>query len=137
DLLVIHDELDLPWGRIQIRKGGGAAGHHGIESIIDSIGTRDFLRLRLGIAPERNGERDEQERVRYLLRPVPRAARKAMAALIEEAAGAAEMLIAEGPAKAMNRYNRRDLAGGQKPGEAKDREKKQAGGTAGHETGSN
>src|SRR5205085_10582274 len=53
DLIVIYDELDLPWGTIRIRQRGSSAGHNGMESVIGALGTQEFLRIRLGIAPER------------------------------------------------------------------------------------
>ncbi|MCL4850695.1 MAG: aminoacyl-tRNA hydrolase, partial [Bryobacteraceae bacterium] len=49
DLVVVYDDLDLPWGGIRIRPGGSAGGHHGVESLIRSLGTSDFARLRLGV----------------------------------------------------------------------------------------
>src|SRR5512142_3073042 len=52
DLIVINDELDLPWGTIRIRQRGGTAGHNGLESVINTLGTQEFLRIRLGIKPD-------------------------------------------------------------------------------------
>ena len=52
DLVVIADELDLPWGQLRIRQQGGAAGHHGMESVIESLGTKQFTRLRIGVSPD-------------------------------------------------------------------------------------
>jgi PTH1 family peptidyl-tRNA hydrolase len=52
-IFVIHDELDVPFGTLRIRPGGSAAGHHGVQSVIDSLGTKDFVRFRIGIGPKR------------------------------------------------------------------------------------
>jgi len=103
DLLVLADELDLPWGAIQIRQRGGSAGHHGVESIIGAIGTREFARIRIGVAPE---EAIEDE-VAYLLRPMRRSQREGMDAIINRAADATEMILRQGVAEAMNRFNQR------------------------------
>jgi len=68
DILVVHDELDLPPGAARIKKGGGTAGHNGLSDIADQLGTRDFWRLRLGIGHPRDAAR-EQEVVDYVLHP--------------------------------------------------------------------
>jgi PTH1 family peptidyl-tRNA hydrolase len=59
DLIVIHDELDFPWGTLRIHRGRSSAGHNGVESIIGALGTKDFLRIRIGVAPERKVEDGE------------------------------------------------------------------------------
>ena len=104
DLLVICDELDLSWGAVQIRQRGGSAGHHGVQSVIEAIGTKEFLRVRIGVAPGHPLE----DPVSYLLAPVRRGQREAMEEVVDRAADAAEMILREGVAKAMNRFNRRD-----------------------------
>jgi peptidyl-tRNA hydrolase, PTH1 family len=64
DLIVVHDDLDLPIGRIRIRKGGSSGGHKGIQSIISDIGTADFIRIRIGIGrPDDNEDRQDHEQV--------------------------------------------------------------------------
>ncbi|MBI2599843.1 aminoacyl-tRNA hydrolase [Candidatus Daviesbacteria bacterium] len=60
DIIVVHDELDLPLGKIKVRVGGSAAGHHGVESIIDSLGTDQFVRVRLGIGNEKSHSGEHQ-----------------------------------------------------------------------------
>ena len=102
-LLVVHDELDLPWGTLQIRQRGGPAGHHGVESIIGAIDSKDFVRVRIGVAPDHPLE----DPVSYLLAPVRRSQRDGAGEIIDKAADAVEMILREGPAKAMNRFNRR------------------------------
>ena len=104
ELVVVADELDLPWGTVQIRQRGGSAGHHGLESIMEAIGTREFVRIRIGVSPEQAVE----DPVSYLLTPVRRSRRGSMEEAVDRAAEAAEMILREGAAKAMNRFNRRE-----------------------------
>lgn len=103
ELVVVADDLDLPWGTMRIRHKGGAAGHHGLESIIEAIGTPQFVRLRIGVRPERKME----DPVEYLLSPVSRAQRRALESIVDRAADAVEAILREGAATAMNRFNRR------------------------------
>jgi PTH1 family peptidyl-tRNA hydrolase len=103
DLLVIADELDLPWGRIQIRQRGGSAGHHGLESIMESIGTKEFARVRMGVAPEEA----PKDPIRYLLAPVAPERREELAQFASLGAEATELILRQGVVKAMNQYNRR------------------------------
>ena len=105
DLIVIQDELDLPFGVLRIHRNRSSAGHNGIESIIDSLGSKDFVRIRIGVAPERKVE-DGKE---YLLSPMRKAQLKVLDPIIADAAEAATMIVKEGPAVAMQRFNRRDL----------------------------
>jgi len=103
DLIVIYDELDLPWGTIRIRQRGSSAGHNGMESVIDALGTQEFLRVRLGVAPDRK----IADGMRYLLAPFRKARLKALDAVLDTAAEAVNVIVKEGPAAAMNRFNRR------------------------------
>jgi PTH1 family peptidyl-tRNA hydrolase len=103
DLIVIQDELDLPFGILRVHRNRSSAGHNGIESIIDSLGTKDFVRIRIGVAPEHK-VRDGKE---YLLSPMGKAQLKALDPVIADAAVAAEMIVKEGPAVAMQRFNRK------------------------------
>jgi peptidyl-tRNA hydrolase, PTH1 family len=102
-LVVLHDELDLPWGTIQVRQRGGSAGHHGLESILAAIGTKEFVRVRMGVSPGAALE----DPVSYLLRPVKRSLRESMDEMADRSADAAETIVRDGVHKAMNRYNRR------------------------------
>lgn len=115
DLLIVADELDLPWGAVQIRQRGGSAGHHGLESIIEAIGTKEFARVRIGVAPEAEPE----DPVAYLLRPMRRSQREGLEEIVDRAADATEMILREGVAKAMNRFNRRDARREGKAGSAR------------------
>jgi len=104
DLIVLQDELDFPWGTVRVQRNRSAAGHHGIESLIEALGTQDFLRIRMGVGPERKVE----DGIRYLLSPFPRARRPVIDAMLEQAAEAVEAILKEGPAAAMNRFNRKE-----------------------------
>ena len=96
-LMVIYDELDLPLGKIRIRERGSSAGHNGMKSIIGALGTQEFLRIRLGIAPETR-----------ILKPFRKSQLKAVDEMLDLAAEAVNVIIKEGRAAAMNRFNRRD-----------------------------
>jgi len=106
DLIVIYDELDLPLGTIRIRQRGGSAGHNGMESILGALNTDEFLRIRLGIAPERKVE----DGVQYVLTPFRKAQEEIVVEVLDAAAQAVEMILKEGPAAAMNRFNRKSDA---------------------------
>ena len=103
DLVVVYDELDLPLGAIRIRQRGSSAGHNGLESILGALGTDEFTRVRLGIAPERA----VKDGARYVLAPFKRGQYKAVDAALDVAADALEAIVAEGAARAMNRFNRK------------------------------
>jgi peptidyl-tRNA hydrolase, PTH1 family len=104
DLIVIYDELDLPWGAIRIRQRGSSAGHNGMESVIGALGTQEFLRIRLGVAPDRKIADGRS----YLLAPFRKAQLKQVDQVIDKAAEAVNVILTEGAAAAMNRFNRRD-----------------------------
>ena len=107
DVLVIHDELDLPFGRLQLKIGGGSGGHHGLDSIIQRWGTTDFARLRFGIGkPERRG--GEEATVSHVLSNFSPQEREQLDPLIATAVEACEIWGREGLAIAMNRFNRRE-----------------------------
>lgn len=100
--IVVHDDLDLPCGRLRVKRGGGAAGHRGIESIGAWRGT-DFTRVRVGIGRPVGDE----PVVDYVLAPFAADQLPAMSEAIPRAADAIETVIAEGLTKAMNRFNQR------------------------------
>jgi len=104
DLIVIQDELDFPLGTLRIHTRRSSAGHNGIESIIGALGTQDFLRIRIGVAPERKVE-DGQS---YLLSPFRKAELAVVDGMLDTAAEAAMAILTEGAAAAMNRFNRKD-----------------------------
>ena len=101
DLLVVHDDVDLEPGRIQARLGGGLAGHNGLRSIAQAIGTNDFLRLRIGVGrPGRGDRRSVADYVLGNFEPEIDAD-----ALIERAAEAVETIARDGLDEAQRRYN--------------------------------
>ena len=107
DLIVIYDELDLALGTIRIRQRGSSAGHNGMESILAALGTDELLRIRLGIAPDRK----VSDGVKYVLTPFRKAQDAVVDEMLDQAALAVEVILKEGPAAAMNRFNRKNEAG--------------------------
>jgi peptidyl-tRNA hydrolase, PTH1 family len=103
DLIVIQDELDFPLGTIRIQRKRSSAGHNGIESIISSLGTNDFLRIRMGVAPDRKIE----DGMGYLLSSFRKAQLKVVDEMLEVAADAVKAIVTEGAPAAMNRINRK------------------------------
>jgi PTH1 family peptidyl-tRNA hydrolase len=102
-LVLIYDDLDLPWGSMRIRPDGSAGGHHGVEDVIRCLGTKEFPRLRLGIHPG-HAVRDG---AKFVLAPFKSAQKKELDELLGLAADAAESMITGGVAKAMAAHNRR------------------------------
>jgi peptidyl-tRNA hydrolase, PTH1 family len=104
DLIVIQDELDFPLGTLRIHTRRSSAGHNGIESIIGALGTQDFLRIRIGVAPERRvGDGAE-----YLLAPMKKKELEVVDGMLDTAADAVKVILREGAAAAMNRFNRKE-----------------------------
>src|SRR5579872_6331801 len=103
DLILVWDELNLPWGGLRILKKGSAGGHNGAISVIGSLGTQEFTRVRLGVHPGH----PLSSGVDYLLAPVKRSQRKDWEELIGRGAGAVSTIIAEGAEMAMTKFNRR------------------------------
>jgi PTH1 family peptidyl-tRNA hydrolase len=108
-LVVVHDDLDLPVGRLRIVEAAGAGGHRGVRSIQETLGTAEFPRVRVGIGRPEAGT-DAVDRV---LAEFPADERSVLRDAIAHAAEAVRCLIAEGPARAMNRYNVRPRSGSQ------------------------
>ena len=102
DLIVVHDELDLPWMSLRISVRGSSAGHNGVKSIIAALGTQEFTRLRMGIHPGRPVDAAD-----YDLTPFHRSQQKEVEELVGRGADAVRSIIAEGAAKAMTKFNRR------------------------------
>jgi PTH1 family peptidyl-tRNA hydrolase len=103
DLIVIQDELDFSFGTLRVQRARSSAGHNGIESIIASLETKNFVRIRIGVAPEHK-PRDGKE---YLLSPMRKAQLKAIDPVLDDAAEAVKMIVNEGEAAAMQRFNRK------------------------------
>lgn len=103
DLILVYDELDLPWGEMRIKPRGSAAGHRGPESVIGSLGTSDFVRVRLGINPGYK----LSDGAEYLLAPIKRSRKEQVEELVARGADAVASIIAEGVEKSMTIFNRR------------------------------
>jgi PTH1 family peptidyl-tRNA hydrolase len=106
DLLVVHDDLDLPLGKIRVRKGSSAAGHNGINSIIASLGTQDFIRIRVGISrPQASHESAEETIVDYVLGDFTPQDKPVVEDIIRRVSNAIVCLITEGLTSTMNKFN--------------------------------
>ncbi len=103
DLLVMWDEVQLPWGTFRIHPEGSAGSHNGAKSVISALGTQKFARLRLGCGPEH----PVTSRKEHVLRAMKKAELKVAAEMIAEAGDAVEMMLAKGIEAAMTKYNRR------------------------------
>lgn len=103
DMIVLVDDVDLPWGALRIRERGSAGTHNGLKSIISSVGTQEFIRIRLGVGPEKvwGDLRD------YVLHTMNKAERESAAQVVADAVDAVETILGEGISKAMNRFNRK------------------------------
>lgn len=113
DLIVIHDDLDLPVGRIRIKQGGKSGGHRGINSIISSIGSDNFFRIRIGISrPEHRPDvLYEEAIIEYVLSDFSPHEERLIESSVELACEAIRVLIKNGIETAMNKYNRRGASG--------------------------
>ena len=100
-LIVVHDELDLPPGVIRVKVGGGLAGNNGLRSITQHLKTHDYVRVRIGIGKPPSKERGAD----HVLSRLPKSERDLLDVAIVDAADAAEMLLLEGPDAAMRRFN--------------------------------
>ena len=109
DLMVIHDDLDLPLGKIRISQGSSSGGHKGIDSIINQLGTADFLRIRVGIGRpaifEGSAKDKEAEIIDYVLSDFTPDEKKTITQVITEVSDAILCLLNEGLTAAMNKYN--------------------------------
>ncbi len=103
DLIVLHDDLDLPFGKIRIRLQGGHGGHKGIDSIIEALGVGGFVRFKVGIGrPDRAG----QDPADFVLEPLSKGEREEFKEMINRKVEAVEVLLLAGPHEAMNRYHK-------------------------------
>jgi peptidyl-tRNA hydrolase, PTH1 family len=100
-LIVISDDLALPFGTIRLRERGGAGGHNGLKSIIASIGTNEFMRLRIGIQPEH----PLHDAKAFVLDEFPKAQREEVGRILDKGAEAVHSVLRDGIKKAMSLYN--------------------------------
>src|ERR1700691_3545460 len=103
DVIVVCDDIALPWGMLRVRERGSAGGHNGLKSVIGALGTMEIPRVRMGVQPEEfRGDLKE-----YVLRQIRRDEEDLVAEEIEQGAEAVKVILAEGTQSAMNRFNRR------------------------------
>lgn len=104
DLLVVHDDVDLPLGRVQVKVGGGDNGHRGVRSVMEQLGTREFARIRIGVG---RPARPEGEMVDHVLSPFSPEEEEALAPAMEKAVEGIHHWVLGGVPRAQNRMNRR------------------------------
>ena len=112
DLVVVHDDADLALGRLRLRRSGATGGHNGLRSLIDALGSADFVRVRLGV---RGVDRDDADLAEYVLRPFEAGEEGVAEALADAGADAVEHLVVFGLEDTMNRFNGRHVTSGADP----------------------
>ncbi|HUJ40859.1 MAG TPA: aminoacyl-tRNA hydrolase [Candidatus Acidoferrales bacterium] len=108
-ILIVVDDVALPWGSLRIRERGSAGGHNGLKSVIAALGSDEFIRLRLGIQPEY----PVGDLAAYVTHRMGKAERNAAVELVSLAADAVECVVSDGVRRAMNRFNRRAPGSGE------------------------
>jgi PTH1 family peptidyl-tRNA hydrolase len=103
DLVLLYDEIDLPFGTLRVRPRGRSAGHNGVESVIDALGTQEIMRVRMGIAPDH----PVGDGARFVLSQFKKAQLPAIDQVLDSAAEAVRVILSEGVQAAMNRFNRK------------------------------
>jgi peptidyl-tRNA hydrolase, PTH1 family len=104
DLIVIHDDIDIPFGRIKLKEGGGHAGHNGLRSLMQELGGGQFARIRVGVGRPLHGDAAD-----YVLSPFVRDEQALLPRILEGAVDFLELLLAEGLPKAMSLCNNKDF----------------------------
>ena len=109
DLVVLYDELAIPLGQLRIRDRGSAGGHNGIKSILASLGTEDWIRVRIGVGkpPTQTGREVKAGGTDYLLSPMRKMQLQELDEVLDQAVRAVEMILKEGVKRAMNEFNRK------------------------------
>jgi PTH1 family peptidyl-tRNA hydrolase len=106
DVVLLYDELDLPFGTLRVRPRGRSAGHNGVESVIGALGTQEITRIRMGVAPDH----PVGDGARYVLSQFKKAQLEVVDQVLDQAAEAVKVILAEGVQAAMNRFNRKEEA---------------------------
>jgi PTH1 family peptidyl-tRNA hydrolase len=101
-VVVVHDEIDLPFGALRVKQGGSTAGHHGLDSLVQAFRSPDFYRVRVGVGRPPSREQG----IEHVLQPFPKRQQQDLDVLIEDAADAALTLVSEGLTAARDRFNR-------------------------------
>lgn len=104
-VIVVHDELDIPLGEVRIKVGGGTGGHNGVKSVASHLGSKEFIRVRVGVGRPRG----RQDPVDYVLSDFSSSERKELDFIIQEAADAVERIVEVGAERAMNEINTRPV----------------------------
>jgi PTH1 family peptidyl-tRNA hydrolase len=104
DVVVLHDDIDIPFGRVRMKIGGGHGGHNGLRSLLAELGNGDFTRVRIGV-----GRPDCGDVVDYVLNPFERKEMDGLLAILDGAVDMLGVLLSEGRTKAMNLFNNRDF----------------------------
>lgn len=109
DIIIIHDELDLPLGKIKVRIGGAAAGHHGVESIMEALGTDQFIRVRLGIGNLKTQSSEHKishvSAEKFVLEPFMHSEKSKVKHMLKQALKALDIILEKGLAEAQNQFN--------------------------------
>lgn len=103
DLVLLYDELDLPFGTLRVRPRGRSAGHNGVQSIIGTLDTQEFTRVRLGIGPDY----PVGDGAKYVLSQFKKAQLEVVSEVLDQASDAVRVILADGVQAAMNRFNRK------------------------------
>lgn len=103
EMIVLYDDVALPWGMLRIRERGTAGGHNGLKSVIGAVGSTEFPRVRMGVQPDH----PVGDLATYVLHPMGKAELEMAAEMTEQAADAVELILTQGTIHAMNRLNRR------------------------------
>jgi PTH1 family peptidyl-tRNA hydrolase len=109
ELIVLYDELAIPLGQIRIRERGSAGGHNGVKSILSSLGTEEFIRVRIGVGkpPTQTGREIKAGGTDYLLSPMRKMMLQELDEVLDQAVRAVEMILKDGVKRAMNEFNRK------------------------------
>ena len=107
-IVIVHDELDLPPTIVRVKAGGGLAGHNGLRSVTQHLGTQDFLRVRIGVGKPPGGKERGAD---HVLSRLPAKQRELFDVAVQEAADAVELIVTDSVDAAMRRYNVRDAGG--------------------------
>ncbi len=102
NIIIVYDDLDTPYGQVRLKQKGGDGGHNGIKSLIEQLGTNEFLRVRIGIGRPPHPEMDPGD---YVLQNFSKQEQPLLPDLLNTAVDAIEMAVFEGPLKAMNTFN--------------------------------
>ena len=105
-LVLLYDELDLPFGALRVRPRGRSAGHNGVESVMSALGTQEFTRIRMGVAPDH----PVADGAKYVLAQFKKAQYPVVDEVLDAAAEAVKVILADGVQAAMNRFNRKEEA---------------------------